>query len=152
MKEILLQIMGVVLLIGTSVTPAWDMPKDASCEAQNAVYAEEAKEIEEVDENTDSVDESGDESLEYIGTFEMTAYEWTGSLCQWELSDGRLHGRLQQPAAWDASLHRRRWLPRCGRPWRGMALRLLDGLVPGRRGCLLRMGNQDRRCLHREVV
>ena len=81
MKEILLQIMGVVLLIGTSVTPAWDMPKDASCEAQNAVYAEEAKEIEEVDENTDSVDESGDESLEYIGTFEMTAYEWTGSPC-----------------------------------------------------------------------
>ena len=81
MKEILLQIMGVVLLIGTSVTPAWDMPKDAVCEAQNAVYAEEAEEIEEVDENTDSVDESANESLEYIGSFDMTAYEWTGSPC-----------------------------------------------------------------------
>lgn len=81
MKEILIQIMGVVLLIGASVTPAWDMPKDASCEAQNAVYAEEAEEIEEVDENTDSVDESGNEILEYIGSFDMTAYEWTGSPC-----------------------------------------------------------------------
>ena len=81
MKEILIQIMGVVLLIGASVVPPWDIPKDASCEAQNAVYAEEAEEIEEVDENTDSVDESGDESLEYIGAFDMTAYEWTGSPC-----------------------------------------------------------------------
>ena len=57
------------------------MPKDASCEAQNAVYAEETEEIDEVDENTDSVDESGNESLEYIGSFDMTAYEWTGSPC-----------------------------------------------------------------------
>ena len=81
MKEILIQIMGVVLLIGASVTPAWDMPKDASCEAQNAVYAEETEEIEEVDENTDSVDESGNDSLEYIGSFDMTAYEWTGNHC-----------------------------------------------------------------------
>ena len=81
MKEILIQIMGVVLLIGASVTPAWDMPKEASCEAQNAVYAEDAGEIEEVDENTDSVNESGNESLEYIGSFDMTAYEWTGNPC-----------------------------------------------------------------------
>ena len=81
MREILIQIAGIALLVGTCVVPPWDMPADAVCEAQNAVYAEEAEEIEEVDENTDSVDESGDESLEYIGTFDMTAYEWTGSPC-----------------------------------------------------------------------
>ena len=81
MKESLLQIMGVVLLIGTSAVPPWDLPKDASCEAQIAAYAEETEEINEVDGNTISVEESENESLEYIGSFDMTAYEWTGYPC-----------------------------------------------------------------------
>lgn len=75
MKEIMLQIAGVVLLLGTCVTPPWDMPQDASCEAQNAVFAEETTEAEEV------IVEEAEEELEYIGTFEATAYEWTGSPC-----------------------------------------------------------------------
>ena len=87
MKEILIQIMGVVLLIGASVTPAWDMPKDASCEAQNAVYAEENEEVDTfIDEEIQAVEsepaeEESTEELEYLGTFEMTAYEWTGNPC-----------------------------------------------------------------------
>lgn len=75
MKEIMLQIAGVVLLLGTCVTPPWDMPQDAVCEAQNAVYAEETTEAEEV------IAEEAEEELEYIGTFEATAYEWTGNPC-----------------------------------------------------------------------
>lgn len=68
MKEILIQIMGVVLLIGTSVVPPWDMPADAvRNEPESVVYAE--------------AEESPEEELEYLGTFEMTAYEWTGSPC-----------------------------------------------------------------------
>lgn len=75
MKEIMLQIAGVVLLFGTCVTPPWDIPQDAVCEAQNAVYAEETTEAEEV------IVEEAEEELEYIGTFEATAYEWTGNPC-----------------------------------------------------------------------
>ena len=81
MKEILLTIAGIVVLFGTSIVPPCDIPEDAYCEAQNALLSEETEEAEQVYEETINVDESGEESLEYLGTFEMTAYEWTGNPC-----------------------------------------------------------------------
>lgn len=88
MKEILIQIMGVVLLIGTSVVPPWDMPADAvRNEPQNAVYAEENEDVDTfIDEEIQAVEsepaeEESTEELEYLGTFETTAYEWTGNPC-----------------------------------------------------------------------
>lgn len=78
MREILIQIAGMVLLFGTCVVPPWDMPADAvRNEPQNAVYAE----AEEVIEPEEIAEESPEEELEYLGTFEMTAYEWTGNPC-----------------------------------------------------------------------
>lgn len=78
MREILIQIAGMVLLFGTCVVPPWDMPADAvRNEPQNAVYAE----AEEVIEPEEIAEESPEEELEYLGKFEMTAYEWTGSPC-----------------------------------------------------------------------
>lgn len=78
MREILIQIAGIALLVGTCVVPPWDMPADAvRNEPESVVYAEaeEVIEPEEIDE------ESPEEELEYLGTFEMTAYEWTGNPC-----------------------------------------------------------------------
>lgn len=78
MREILIQIAGIALLVGSCVVPPWDMPADAvRNEPQNAVYAE----AEEVIEPEEIAEESPEEELEYLGTFEMTAYEWTGSPC-----------------------------------------------------------------------
>ena len=78
MREILIQIAGIALLVGTCVVPPWDMPADAvRNEPQNAVYAE----VEEVTEPEEIAEESPEEELEYLGTFEMTAYEWTGNPC-----------------------------------------------------------------------
>ena len=78
MREILIQIAGMVLLFGTCVVPPWDMPADAvRNEPQNAVYAE----AEEVIEPEEIAEESPEEELEYLGQFEMTAYEWTGNPC-----------------------------------------------------------------------
>lgn len=78
MREILIQIAGMVLLFGTCVVPPWDMPADAvRNEPQNAVYAE----AEEVIEPDEIAEEGPEEELEYLGTFEMTAYEWTGNPC-----------------------------------------------------------------------
>lgn len=81
MKEILVKVIAAMLLVSTSVVPPWDMPEDAVCEAQNAILSEETEEAEQVDESDIIVDESEEESLEYLGTFEMTAYEWTGNPC-----------------------------------------------------------------------
>lgn len=81
MKEILVKVIAAMLLVSTSVVPPWDMPEDAVCEAQNAILSEETGEAEQVDESDIIVDESEEESLEYLGTFEMTAYEWTGNPC-----------------------------------------------------------------------
>lgn len=78
MREILIQIAGIALLVGSCVVPPWDMPADAvRNEPQNAVYAE----AEEVIEPEEIAEESPEEELEYLGTFDMTAYEWTGSPC-----------------------------------------------------------------------
>ena len=78
MREILIQIAGMVLLFGTCVVPPWDMPADAvRNEPESVVYAE----AEEVIEPDEIAEESPEEELEYLGTFEMTAYEWTGNPC-----------------------------------------------------------------------
>lgn len=78
MREILIQIAGMVLLFGTCVVPPWDMPADAvRNEPESVVYAE----AEEVIEPEEIAEESPEEGLEYLGTFETTAYEWTGNPC-----------------------------------------------------------------------
>lgn len=78
MREILIQIAGIALLVGSCVVPPWDMPADAvRNEPESVVYAE----AEEVIEPEEIVEESSEEELEYLGTFEMTAYEWTGNPC-----------------------------------------------------------------------
>ena len=78
MREILIQIAGIALLVGSCVVPPWDMPADAvRNEPESAVYAE----AEEVIEPEEIAEESPEEELEYLGTFEMTAYEWTGNPC-----------------------------------------------------------------------
>lgn len=78
MREILIQIAGMVLLFGTCVVPPWDMPADAvRNEPESVVYAE----AEEVIEPEEIAEESPEEELEYLGTFDMTAYEWTGNPC-----------------------------------------------------------------------
>lgn len=78
MREILIQIAGIALLVGTCVVPPWDMPADAARnEPESVVYAE----AEEVIEPEEIAEESPEEELEYLGTFEMTAYEWTGNPC-----------------------------------------------------------------------
>lgn len=78
MREILIQIAGIALLVGSCVVPPWDMPADAvRNEPESVVYAE----TEEVIEPEEIAEESPEEELEYLGTFDMTAYEWTGSPC-----------------------------------------------------------------------
>lgn len=78
MREILIQIAGIALLVGTCVVPPWDMPADAvRSKHESVVYAE----AEEVIEPEEIAEESPEEELEYLGTFEMTAYEWTGNPC-----------------------------------------------------------------------
>ena len=78
MREILIQIAGIALLVGSCVVPPWDMPADAvRNEPESVVYAE----AEEVIEPEEIAEESPEEELEYLGTFEMTAYEWTGNPC-----------------------------------------------------------------------
>lgn len=78
MREILIQIAGIALLVGSCVVPPWDMPADAvRNEPESVVYAE----AEEVTEPEEIAEESPEEELEYLGTFDMTAYEWTGSTC-----------------------------------------------------------------------
>ena len=78
MREILIQIAGIALLVGSCVVPPWDMPADAvRNEPESVVYAE----AEEVIESEEIAEESHEEELEYLGTFEMTAYEWTGNPC-----------------------------------------------------------------------
>lgn len=76
MKEILIQIAGIVLLLGTSFVPPWDMP-------ENAVYPGETEEPVKVYAEEENGCENGDfePDMEYLGTFEATAYEWTGNPC-----------------------------------------------------------------------
>lgn len=78
MREILIQIAGIALLVGSCVVPPWDMPADAvRNEPESVVYAES----EEVTEPEEIAEEGPEEELEYLGTFEITAYEWTGNPC-----------------------------------------------------------------------
>lgn len=66
------------MLVGSCVVPPWDMPADAvRNEPESVVYAE----AEEVIEPEEIAEESPEEELEYLGIYEMTAYEWTGSPC-----------------------------------------------------------------------
>lgn len=82
MREILIQIAGIALLVGTCVVPPWDMPADAvRNEPESVVYAEAEEVIEPEEIAEESPEESQEEELEYLGTFEMTAYEWTGNPC-----------------------------------------------------------------------
>ena len=78
MREILIQIAGIALLVGSCVVPPWDMPADAVRNEPESVVCAEAEEVIEPEE---IAEESPEEELEYLGTFEMTAYEWTGSPC-----------------------------------------------------------------------
>ena len=75
MRELMVKIVAAMLLVSTSIVPPWDMPEDATCEAQEALYAE----AEEVIEEEETVIQEPE--MEYLGTFEMTAYEWTGNPC-----------------------------------------------------------------------
>jgi 3D (Asp-Asp-Asp) domain-containing protein len=75
MREIMVKIVAAMLLVSTSIVPPWDMPEDATCEAQEALYAE----AEEAVEEEETVIQEPE--MEYLGTFEMTAYEWTGNPC-----------------------------------------------------------------------
>ena len=75
MRELMVKIVAAMLLVSTSIAPPWDMPEDATCEAQDALYAEAEEAV--VEEET-VIQEP---EMEYLGTFEMTAYEWTGNPC-----------------------------------------------------------------------
>lgn len=75
MRELMVKIVAAMLLVSTSIVPPWDMPEDATCEAQDALYAE----AEEAVEEEETVIQEPE--MEYLGTFEMTAYEWTGNPC-----------------------------------------------------------------------
>ena len=80
MRDLILQIAGIALLVGSCVVPPWDMPAEAvRNEPEIAVYAEETEEPEEVTEQGEIAEEEPE--MEYLGTFEMTAYEWTGNPC-----------------------------------------------------------------------
>jgi len=89
MRDLLFTIAGIVMLVGSCYVPPWDMPADAvRNEPQIEAYAEETEEAEEVYENTVSAEEGAEyepaeeaPEMEYLGTFEMTAYEWTGYPC-----------------------------------------------------------------------
>lgn len=66
----------IVGLIGLGTVPPFDAPvADPPEEPQIAVYAEEAPEEEEI-----TVSEEVP-AMEYLGTFQATAYEWTGNPC-----------------------------------------------------------------------
>ena len=84
MRDLLLSIAGIVMLVGSCYVPPWDMPADATRnEPLTAAYADENEEaeeviVEEVNEAETAVQEP---EMEYLGTFEMTAYEWTGNPC-----------------------------------------------------------------------
>jgi len=75
MRELMVKIVAAMLLVSTSIVPPWDVPEDATCEAQDALYAEAEEAV--VEEET-VIQEP---EMEYLGTFEMTAYEWTGNPC-----------------------------------------------------------------------
>lgn len=75
MKELLIKAAALVLMIGTSVVPPWDMP-------ENAVAGFESQAVEQVQEAEEETADSGENGpYRYIGTFEATAYEWTGQPC-----------------------------------------------------------------------
>ena len=84
MRDLLLSIAGIVMLVGSCYVPPWDMPADAvRNEHLTAAYADENEEAEEVivEEVIEAETAVQEPEMEYLGTFEMTAYEWTGNPC-----------------------------------------------------------------------
>lgn len=80
MRSILVQIAGMVVLFATCVTPSWDMPENAVYPGDNAAVEESIdEEIIEAEEAATPSEES--EEMEFLGYFDMTAYEWTGYPC-----------------------------------------------------------------------
>ena len=84
MRDLLITIAGLVIMAGTCYIPPWDMPADAvRNEPLTEAYAEETGEAEEViaEEVIEAETAVQEPEMEYLGTFEMTAYEWTGYPC-----------------------------------------------------------------------
>ena len=84
MRDLLLSIAGIVMLVGSCYVQPWDMPADAvRNEHLTAAYADENEEAEEVivEEVIEAETAVQEPEMEYLGTFEMTAYEWTGNPC-----------------------------------------------------------------------
>lgn len=67
MKNLLIELAGIVMLIGSSFVPPWDMPADA---------------VRNIPEEPVAVEEEAEEpEMEFLGYYDMTAYEWTGNPC-----------------------------------------------------------------------
>lgn len=67
MKNLLIEIAGIVMLVGSSFVPPWDMPADA---------------VRNIQEEPVAVEEEAEEpEMEFLGYYYMTAYEWTGNPC-----------------------------------------------------------------------
>lgn len=77
MLEVLKGAAAVTLIIACGIVPPWDVPENAvqggGTETAVQVYVEDAIEADR--------GENGAETMEYLGMFEATAYEWTGNPC-----------------------------------------------------------------------
>ena len=78
MRNLLIEIAAIVMMIGTCYVPPWDMPKNAEYPGET-LAAEESIEEEIIVEETEENEAS--EEMEFLGYFDMTAYEWTGNPC-----------------------------------------------------------------------
>ena len=74
---------ALVVMFGMMYVPPWDMPENTTCEARDwfTAAAEEAAEVSTEDEVIVEESEVQDPALEYLGSFDATAYEWTGNPC-----------------------------------------------------------------------
>ena len=78
MRNLLIEIAAIVMMVGTCYVPPWDMPDDAVYPGESLAVEESIEEdiiVEETAENEAS------EDMEFLGYFDMTAYEWTGNPC-----------------------------------------------------------------------
>ena len=74
MKELITKALALVVLVGTSVVPPWEIPADAVRNGEEQAY--------EAEEATAYIEEEPEEpAMQYLGVYEVTAYEWTGSPC-----------------------------------------------------------------------
>lgn len=81
MGKIIRGIATIVLFTALSYVPPWDMPEDAECVLWEEENYEQEIDDEVIVEEPDEDDDSDSSDLEYLGTFEVTAYEWTGNPC-----------------------------------------------------------------------